>query len=105
MFGPPPSLDNDFTFAKFLQHANYADENSIPHQETHYYFQSGVPREERLNPKHTWTFISRDLPSFSSPDPTFFGFNPKEQKGIQCRFGERVSSEIFSFSGYFSKFV
>jgi len=25
----------------------------------------------------------------SSPEPTFFGFNPKDQKGIQCRFGER----------------
>lgn len=27
-----------------------------------------------------WTFISKDLPSFSSPKETFFVFNPEAQK-------------------------
>lgn len=29
------------------------------------------------------------LPSLSSPTETFFVWHPDEQKGIQCRFGER----------------
>ena len=40
-------------------------------------------------PPSQWTFVSRNLPSFSSPVATFFGFDPSGQKGIQCRFGER----------------
>lgn len=55
----------------------------------HFYWQSGVPKEERHLPKSQWTFVSRDLPSFSSPTETFFVFEPQSQKGIQCRFGER----------------
>eukprot|EP00957_Ditylum_brightwellii_P203518 15334983-Ditylum_brightwellii.AAC.2 len=74
--GPPPSISNDWSYSKWASHARYADK-------------AGVPREERLQSQKYWTFISRDLPSFSSKDATFFGFNPKEQKGIQCRFGER----------------
>mmetsp|Transcript_2231 Transcript_2231/g.3125 ORF Transcript_2231/g.3125 Transcript_2231/m.3125 type:complete len:207 (-) Transcript_2231:173-793(-) len=62
---------------------------SISSNTQHFYWQSGVSPHERLQSPSTWTFISKDLPSFSSPDPTFFGFNPDEQKGIQCRFGER----------------
>jgi Cupin-like domain len=50
---------------------------------------AGVDREERHQDKKLWTFISRDLPSFSSPTETFFVFEPQFQKGIQCRFGER----------------
>ena len=56
--------------------------------------EAGVAMEERYKPRRQWGMISRDLPSFSSRKPTFFGFNPKEQKGIQCRFGERVSGII-----------
>lgn len=48
-----------------------------------------MDKEERHEDKSKWTFISRDLPSFSSPTETFFVFEPELQKGIQCRFGER----------------
>lgn len=87
--GPPPTLDNDWTYARWAKHARYADKVSLDPTEEHYYWQAGIPREERLQPEDTWTFVSRDLPSFSSPEPTFFGFVPEMQKGIQCRFGER----------------
>mmetsp|Transcript_40105 Transcript_40105/g.60732 ORF Transcript_40105/g.60732 Transcript_40105/m.60732 type:complete len:271 (-) Transcript_40105:348-1160(-) len=88
--GPPPSISNDWSYSKWASHARYADKVKLPHNQRHFYWQAGVPREERLQSEKYWTFISRDLPSFSSKDATFFGFNPKEQKGIQCRFGERV---------------
>ena len=99
LLGPPPSVDIDWTFDKWARHAVYADEVSLPANETHYYWQSGVPREERLEGKETWTFVSRDLPSFSNPEPTFFGFNPPAQKGIQCRFGERGVTAATHYDG------
>jgi len=89
--GPPPSLDNDLPFKTFAKHARYADNVGLDANEKHLYWQSGVPKQERHKKKSSWSFVSLDLPSFSDPEPTFFGFNPKEQKGIQCRFGERVS--------------
>lgn len=89
--GPPPTQNNDFTFERFAKHARYADAVGLAANEEHFYYQVGVQKEERLKPKYKWGFISRDLPSFSSPDPTFFGFNPPESHGIQCRLGERVS--------------
>eukprot|EP00957_Ditylum_brightwellii_P114457 8726734-Ditylum_brightwellii.AAC.1 len=87
--GPPPTRDNDWSYATWAKHARYADRVQLPFHEPHYYWQSSVSAKERSNSKDTWCFISRDLPSFSNPEPTFFGFNPPEQKGIQCRFGER----------------
>mmetsp|Transcript_32625 Transcript_32625/g.64921 ORF Transcript_32625/g.64921 Transcript_32625/m.64921 type:complete len:546 (-) Transcript_32625:116-1753(-) len=99
LLGPPPSTDVDWTFEKWAQHAVYADEVALPINKHHYYWQSGVPREERLQKRKHWTFVSRDLPSFSSPDPTFFGFNPPEQKGIQCRFGERGVTAATHYDG------
>ena len=87
--GPPPTMDNDWTYAEWATHARYADRVGLGVTERHYYWQAGVPPEERHRPRREWTFVSRDLPSFSNPEPTFFGFNPKMQKGIQCRFGER----------------
>jgi len=92
--GPPPTMNNDFTYERFAKHARYADAVGLAPNEEHFYFQAGVPREERNGPKKKWGMISRDLPSFSNPDPTFFGFNPAEQNGIQCRLGERVSDFI-----------
>jgi len=82
-------MDNDWTYSHWAKHARYADKVGLDPTEQHYYWQAGIPREERLQPEDTWTFVSRDLPSFSSPEPTFFGFMPEMQKGIQCRFGER----------------
>jgi len=99
LLGPSPSLDVDWTFDKWARHAVYADEVSLKANEKHYYWQSGVPREERLQKRRHWTFVSRDLPSFSSPEPTFFGFNPPAQKGIQCRFGERGVTAATHYDG------
>lgn len=93
--GDPPTMDTDFTYAKWAKHARYADKVGLEPHEKHYYWQAGVPKQERRRNPSTWSFCSKDLPSFSSPDPTFFGFNPPEQKGIQCRFGERVSFHHF----------
>jgi hypothetical protein len=87
--GLPPVRNNDWSFSHFAKHAHYADAVALNASKPHFYWQSGVPRDERLKPTSEWTFISRDLPSFSSPTETFFVFNPESQKGIQCRFGER----------------
>ena len=100
LLGIPPTRNNDYTYLKWSQHATYADDVGLDFDQPHYYWQAGVPREERLIPSSQQqqqqqqqqpqqTFISRDLPSFSSPDETFFVFSPDDQKGIQCRFGER----------------
>jgi hypothetical protein len=87
--GIPPTRNNDWTFHKWVKHARYADSVSLSPQQPHFYWQAGVDKEERTFPKKDWTFISRDLPGFSSPTKTFFVFEPESQKGIQCRFGER----------------
>jgi hypothetical protein len=117
--GIPPTRNNDWTFAKWVEHARYADATGLSPNHPHFYFQgtcrpvfgmwtypneqllthvnytclgpasAGVDKEERHQDKSHWTFISRDLPSFSSPTETFFVFEPEMQKGIQCRFGER----------------
>lgn len=99
LLGPPPSVDLDWTYDKWARHAVYADEVSLPVTEKHYYWQSGVPKEERLQKRKHWTFVSRDLPSFSNPEPTFFGFKPPAQKGIQCRFGERGVTAATHYDG------
>jgi hypothetical protein len=89
--GPPPYRNNDWNYQTWSKHAKYADAKSLSFDQPHFYWQSGVPKTERLDPQSEWTFVSRDLPSFSSPtnEATFFQFNPDDQKGIQCRFGER----------------
>ena len=99
VLGDPPSLDLNWNFEKWARHSVYADAVGLPINETHYYWQSGVPKGERLRSEKYWTFVSRDLPSFSSPKPTFFGFNPPEQKGIQCRFGERGVTAATHYDG------
>ena len=92
LMGPPPTVDVPWSFELWAKHAKYADAVSLKPDETHYYWQASVSKEERYKKESSWTFISKDLPSFSSPSPTFFSFSPEDQKGIQCRFGERVRS-------------
>ena len=87
--GMPPVRNTDMTFRQWVQHARYADAVRLDADRPHFYWQSGVSPEERYSPKEDWTFISRDLPSFSATESNFIMFHPKEQKGIQCRFGER----------------
>jgi hypothetical protein len=89
VYGLPPSRDNDWSFTKWSEHARYADAAPLAPDQPHFYFQAGVTPEERYKEESQWCFISRDLPSWSSPTETFFVFNPESQKGIQCRFGER----------------
>ncbi len=89
--GEPPTMDTDLTFEKWAKHARYADAVGLASNEEHYYWQSGVAPKERDASKRHWSMISHDLPSFNDPEPNFFSFNPEEAKGIQCRFGERVS--------------
>jgi len=97
--GDPPTLDTDFTFARWASHARYADAIGLAETETHYYWQSGVPRTERRGSQEDWTMISLDLPSFSDPKANFISFNPKENKGIQCRFGERGLTAATHYDG------
>eukprot|EP00934_Nitzschia_sp_Nitz4_P007102 Nitzschia sp. Nitz4//scaffold332_size19022//5232//7076//NITZ4_008739-RA/size19022-processed-gene-0.18-mRNA-1//1//CDS//3329548198//7092//frame0 len=101
--GIPPTRNNDWTFWKWSQHARYADAVQLDASKPHFYWQAGVPKEEReVTTHHQQTstddeypnprasFISRDLfPAFSSPNATFICPDPTQQKGIQCRFGER----------------
>eukprot|EP00536_Pseudo-nitzschia_multiseries_P010334 jgi/Psemu1/258919/estExt_Genewise1Plus.C_3110008 len=87
--GIPPTRDNDWTFKRWANHARYADRVGLDPNLPHYYWQSGVPREERYTHPRKWTFVSKDLPSFSSTTANFIQWKPEAQKGIQCRFGER----------------
>lgn len=87
--GPPPTRNNDWGFREWAEHAKWADMVRLGPTQPHFYWQAGIPKEERELPKDQWTFVSRDLPSFSSPTPTFLSPSPDQQKGIQCRFGER----------------
>jgi len=99
ILGSPPTRNNDFTFERFAKHARYADAVGLAPNEEHFYFQAGVDRRERLEPREKWGFISRDLPSFSSPNPTFFGFDPPQSHGIQCRLGERGVAAATHYDG------
>ena len=87
--GIPPTRDNDWSFARWARHSRYADRVGLHTNLPHYYWQSGVAREERFQSQSKWTFVSRDLPSFSSTTDNFVLFHSELQKGIQCRFGER----------------
>ena len=87
--GVPPTRTNDWSFQMWARHAKYADSVGLTEDRPHFYWQSGVPKEERHERQSQWTFVSKDLPSFSSPTDTFFVFDVEQQKGIQCRFGER----------------
>ena len=87
--GLPPTRNTDWDFADWAQHARYADATRLAADQPHFYWQSGADKSERYQPASDWSFISRDLPSFSATEPNFIMFNPEDQKGIQCRFGER----------------
>jgi Cupin-like domain len=88
-YGLVPVRNNDWDYATWASHARYADATSLATDRPHFYWQSGVPREQHYQDKSKWAFISRDLPSFSAASDNFFLFHADAQKGIQCRFGER----------------
>jgi len=98
--GIPPTRNNDWAYEQWAKHARYADAIRLKSDQPHFYWQAGVEREERYQDESRWSFITRDLPSFSSRTETFFVFHPSEQKGVQCRFGERgITAAIHYDSG------
>lgn len=99
LLGLPPTRDNDWNYAMWAEHARYADATELSPDQPHFYWQAGVSAEERYSKSSAWTFITRDLPSFSSTEKNFFLFHPEEQKGIQCRFGERGVVAATHFDG------
>jgi hypothetical protein len=89
MLGLPPDRHNDWTFAKWAEHARYADAKGLAFDQPHFYYQAGIDKTQAYLDKKDQTIISTDLPSFSGTTETFFVFHPEEQHGMQCRFGER----------------
>jgi hypothetical protein len=92
-FGLPPARYNDWTYAKWSEHAKYADASRLSFDQPHFYFQAAYFLGELYTSRTKWPFFRRDLPSFSYAETgykeTFFAFHPDPQKGLQCRFGER----------------
>jgi Cupin-like domain len=88
--GVPPTRINDWTYKTFAEHARYAEATDLSPHRPHFYWQAGVHRLERhqVDPTNQ-SFIAKDLPGLSSPVATVFNFRPDQQRGIQCRFGER----------------
>jgi Cupin-like domain len=99
-YGVPPTRINDWTYATFAEHVQYAEATALSPHMPHFYWQAGVHRLERhqVDPSNQ-SFISRDLPSLSSPHATAFNFRPDQQRGIQCRFGERGVSAATHYDG------
>lgn len=90
--GLAPTRKNNWSFSQWAQHARYADAARLEPDQPHFYYQAGVERGDRHSADSsagTNSFISQDLPSFSSSEANFLLFHPESQKGIQCRFGER----------------
>lgn len=97
--GLPPTNNNDMTYYQWAQHATYADATRLASDRPHFTWTAGIPPAERTWSRDMWSFISRDLPSFSASDPNFILFHPEQQKGIQCRFGERGVVAATHFDG------
>ena len=96
--GLPPTRLNDWSYREWARHAKYADAVSLEAHKPHFYFQAGASPTERF--KDEQSFISRDLSSFSATtEANFFLFHPEEQKGVQCRFGERGVVAATHFDG------
>ena len=87
--GLPPYQTNDWDYETWAKHAQYADAKPLAEDQPHFYWQAGVSPHERTMSRDEWSFVSRDLPSLSATESNFIMFHPENQKGIQCRFGER----------------
>ena len=87
--GLAPTRKINWNYRRWCQHAHYADAKRLSPDQPHFYWQSGVDQSERFLDHDQQSFISRDLPSWSSTTGNFIVFHPEEHKGIQCRFGER----------------
>jgi len=80
----PPTEIISMTYDEWLGKALEADENHLRNNTEHYYFMTSAPPHD-----HGRTFVSRDLPLFSTDKNNFFITNVPANKGIQCRFGMR----------------
>ena len=100
VFGPTPVRNNEWSFAQWAAHARYADATALDSDRPHFYWQAGVPKQERFQKPHQQSFISRDLnATLGATEDNFFVFNIAEQKGIQCRFGERGVTAATHYDG------
>jgi hypothetical protein len=82
-FVPPTNVVN-LSFKEWLLKAHEADAQKLSNASTHYYFMTGVSPNDGLR-----SFVSRDLPLFSTRRENFFITNVRSNKGIQCRFSMR----------------
>ena len=82
-FVPPTGVVN-MKFEEWLKIARNADENRDNNATTHFYYMTGTSANDNLR-----SFISEDLPIFSTRRNNFFISNVYANKGIQCRFGMR----------------
>ena len=80
----PPTSIVQMDFDEWVKKAHKADDSKLSSDSVHHYFMTNAPPKDNGR-----TFVSRDLPSFSSSESNFFLKNPKANKGIQCRFGMR----------------
>ena len=80
----PPTGFIDMKFDEWIKIARNADEVKMENATTHYYFMTGALANDKLK-----SFLSKDLPIFSTRRNNFFISNVYANKGIQCRFGMR----------------
>ena len=80
----PPTDVIKMKFKDWLVIAKAADATKLLTDTIHYYFMTGAPANDNLR-----SFISADLPIFSTRRNNFFISNVYANKGIQCRFGMR----------------
>ena len=83
-FKEPTEIVAGMSFRDWLALAKKADTEKLGHNSSHLYFMTSADAHE-----HGRTFISRDLPLFSTKKDNFFISNVRANKGIQCRFGMR----------------
>jgi hypothetical protein len=83
-YKPPTEIVSNMNFQDWLALAKEADRTKKTNNSEHYYFMMGADAHE-----HGRTFISRDIPMFSTSKNNFFITNVDANKGIQCRFGMR----------------
>jgi Cupin-like domain len=83
-YEPPTEIVDDMKFENWVRIAHHADEIKVRNESVHFYFMANAQGNGQMN-----SFISRDIPIFSTQQPNFFVTNVEANKGIQCRFGMR----------------
>jgi hypothetical protein len=83
-YKPPTEIVSNMKFQDWLALAKEADRTKKTNNSEYYYFMMGADAHENGR-----TFISRDIPMFSTSKNNFFITNVDANKGIQCRFGMR----------------